>query len=220
MEEGYKFKKKNNILINQIYYPVKTLGFGNRVGIWFQGCSIHCPGCMSQYTWDFDKKYEMSFRFISDTIKKMMEYQPEGFTISGGEPFDQPDGLMSILKLCHLLRCKEILVYSGYEYEHLASNFADILEHIDILICGPYLESMTTEKIWRGSDNQRLTLLSERSKAKYINLDLDNQLSNKKDSIQFCISNDTIFLIGIPRRGDLNKLESQCIKRGFKICQR
>ena len=52
----------------------------------------------------------------------MTEYEPDGFTISGGEPFDQPDGLLNILKLCHLLRCKEILVYSGYEYEHLINN--------------------------------------------------------------------------------------------------
>ncbi|MCT5046402.1 radical SAM protein, partial [Pseudomonas aeruginosa] len=27
------------------------MGTGRRLGIWFQGCSIRCPGCISADTW-------------------------------------------------------------------------------------------------------------------------------------------------------------------------
>ena len=42
------------IAINKAHYPVTVLGPGQRIGIWFQGCRIHCPGCVSQDTWAAD----------------------------------------------------------------------------------------------------------------------------------------------------------------------
>lgn len=45
------------IAINKIHFPVSTLGFGQRLGIWFQGCSIRCPGCISRDTWEGGESY-------------------------------------------------------------------------------------------------------------------------------------------------------------------
>lgn len=213
-------QSKDKTLINQIYYPVKTLGFGNRIGIWFQGCSIHCSGCMAKYTWDFDKKYEMTIETITKELEKKMKYLPDGLTISGGEPFDQPKSLLIILKVCHCLNLKEILVYSGYEYKYLKKHFNEILNYIDILISGPYIELLPTNKIWRGSDNQEIKMISERSIKRYSNIDLDSKCSKKKHSLQFDISNNVIFLIGIPRRGDLAYLDKKFLKSGIKIWQK
>ncbi|WP_461325238.1 4Fe-4S cluster-binding domain-containing protein [Bradyrhizobium diazoefficiens] len=39
------------ISVSRIHFPVTTLGPGRRLGIWFQGCSIRCPGCISMDTW-------------------------------------------------------------------------------------------------------------------------------------------------------------------------
>ena len=39
------------IALSRIHFPVTTLGPGRRIGIWFQGCSIRCPGCISMDTW-------------------------------------------------------------------------------------------------------------------------------------------------------------------------
>ena len=41
----------DQIGLNRVHFPVTALGPGRRVGIWLQGCSIRCPGCMSLDTW-------------------------------------------------------------------------------------------------------------------------------------------------------------------------
>jgi anaerobic ribonucleoside-triphosphate reductase activating protein len=42
------------IAINKAHFPVTVLGPGRRIGIWTQGCRIHCKGCVSQDTWAAD----------------------------------------------------------------------------------------------------------------------------------------------------------------------
>ena len=40
-----------SIAISRVHFPVTTLGPRRRLGIWMQGCSIRCPGCISADTW-------------------------------------------------------------------------------------------------------------------------------------------------------------------------
>ena len=41
--------------LNKAHFPVTALGPGRRIGIWVQGCSIQCPGCVSLDTWKPDR---------------------------------------------------------------------------------------------------------------------------------------------------------------------
>ena len=43
--------------IARILYPVKVLGPGNRIGIWFAGCHHRCKGCSNPELWKVDEKY-------------------------------------------------------------------------------------------------------------------------------------------------------------------
>jgi len=218
MEKCYKYKEnKDEVLINHIYFPVKTLGFRNRIGIWFQGCSIHCPGCISKYTWAFDPKYSVSYSYLSRKLSDFKSFKPYGITISGGEPFDQPLGLFKVLKMCKQLNFKEIMVYSGYTFDHLFINYLKIIKMIDLLITEPFIESLPTNKIWRGSDNQKIYLISKRAKRRYKNKNLDSKVHNGDLTIQIEISNNSIFIIGIPKRGDLDRLEKILKYKGVKI---
>ena len=38
------------LALSRMHFPVTTLGPGNRIGIWVQGCTIRCPGCVSADT--------------------------------------------------------------------------------------------------------------------------------------------------------------------------
>lgn len=52
-EEGKQFFPVN-IYINNAHFPVTVLGPG-ALGIWTQGCSIGCKGCVSRDTWPEDE---------------------------------------------------------------------------------------------------------------------------------------------------------------------
>ncbi|MDY6787204.1 MAG: 4Fe-4S cluster-binding domain-containing protein, partial [candidate division WOR-3 bacterium] len=49
------------ISINNIVYPVNSLGPGTRIGIWVQGCSMECKRCMAKHTWNINegKRYKI-----------------------------------------------------------------------------------------------------------------------------------------------------------------
>jgi ATP-dependent Clp protease ATP-binding subunit ClpB len=85
-----------NVRINKAHYPVATLGPGTRVGIWFQGCTLACPGCLSRDTWEADEGTSLPLASLIAWIDGL-EGPIDGVTISGGEPFQQPVALAGLL---------------------------------------------------------------------------------------------------------------------------
>jgi anaerobic ribonucleoside-triphosphate reductase activating protein len=184
------------VLVNLIHYPVYVLGVGERVGIWFQGCSIRCKGCMSQYTWKFDKRFE---RDIEDVLNEIKSYNVKRLTVSGGEPFDQPEQLKYLLKELKKAGFNDILVYSGYEFEELKNKYKDVLQYIDVLVAGRFIEGMESEYIWKGSDNQEMYILNEDLKDIY-----ESYRKQKKNrELQIVEKNNDIYILGIPYQKDI-----------------
>jgi anaerobic ribonucleoside-triphosphate reductase activating protein len=81
--------------LSKLHFPITALGPGRRIGIWFQGCSIRCAGCMSRDSWAFSRDSEP----VEKVLERMAPWfaEADGVTISGGEPFDQSDGLAAVL---------------------------------------------------------------------------------------------------------------------------
>lgn len=140
-------------------------GPGLRLTVFVQGCPHHCPGCHNPHTHDFNAGYDMDLQDIFDKY----EENPllAGLTFSGGEPFCQAGPLAALGALVRA-RGGEIITYTGYLYEDLAQRakeekeIADLLAVTDLLIDGPYLESLRSlESPFRGSSNQRLLLLRQ-----------------------------------------------------------
>ena len=176
--------------INLLHYPVKVLGPGDRVGLWFQGCTIRCKGCMSVHTWEFDEKYLIE---IDKLVKRINSLPTDKLTISGGEPFDQPEALREILKGVRETK-KDILVYTGYTYSKVSSLWKNILELIDVLITEPFVEGKDTELVWKGSSNQKMIILNEELKPIY-----SDYVKAKKDKkLQIVHGEGQAYLIGIP----------------------
>ena len=180
---------KKSIYINLIVFPLYTLGPSIRVGVWFQGCSIRCDGCISKYTWQKEKKYKKN---IDEVVKEINGFNTQSITISGGEPFDQPQALYNLLKKIRK-DFKDILVYSGYSYEFLAKKYSYILELIDVLIDGEYKKDLPSNKAYKGSQNQRMFIFNEKLVSKY-----QKFFQSEKSEIQFYYQNQSLYLLGIP----------------------
>ena len=150
------------IALSRMHFPVTTLGPGKRIGIWFQGCSIHCAGCVSKDTWIPD----INMIDITEVEKVLLEWIPyaEGFTISGGEPFDQFEQLAYILRFIKMHSSHSTLVYTGYHHQDIQIQLSSVSPLIDALISEPFDFTQPQTKALLGSDNQilhRLTSLGE-----------------------------------------------------------
>ncbi len=62
--------------LSRVHFPVTTLGPGRRLGIWFQGCSIRCPGCISADTWGPGRRRIALARLLAD-IQPWLEQATE-----------------------------------------------------------------------------------------------------------------------------------------------
>lgn len=150
------------MLIRKIHFPVTTLGPGERIGIWTQGCNKRCHNCIEPKLWDFDHSYDVTLESVVKTCQNIVVKNPNiGITISGGDPFLQVE-LIELLRQLKNLNISDILVYTGYLYEEIIdSSKAEALEYIDVLIDGPYVDELNDNKPLRGSSNQRIIFLNK-----------------------------------------------------------
>jgi Organic radical activating enzymes len=189
------------LLVSLVHYPVYVLGPGVRVGLWTQGCSIKCKGCMSKHTWVFDESKGIDIESLS---RKLINYKCSRLTISGGEPFDQPEAFLELLKRVRPY-FEDILVYSGYKMEFLKEKFPEHLSFIDALVDGEFIEGLESNVLYKGSDNQKLFVLNENLKEFYI-----EWAKNEKDKLLQLVEKDNIiYLIGIPYQEDIKKFQHE-----------
>ena len=132
-------------------------GPGIRTTIFCQGCPHHCPGCHNPETWEFGTGTKME----PQQLLSIVTQNPlcKGVTFSGGEPFAQAEGFRELAQLLKD-RGYEVAAYTGYTLEQLLSGTPAqkaLLENLDVLIDGPYLEAeRSLELAFRGSRNQRI----------------------------------------------------------------
>ncbi len=199
------------LFLSRIHFPVTTLGPGRRLGIWFQGCSIRCKGCVSVDTWEANKG-NISIDEMLSTCSRWLN-EADGITISGGEPFDQPEALGTLLSEFKLRTNIDILVYSGHTFEKISSSVAKFKGLIDALITDPYEENSAQTLTLRGSDNQRLHCLTALGEKKFSQFERGLKPSDKTFDIMF-EEEGTIWLAGIPRRNDMKRLKTILEKEG------
>ena len=133
-------------------------GPGYRYTIFTQGCPHHCPGCHNPQSHDFEGGRVVD----TDTILRQVRENPllDGITLSGGEPFCQPEACRALAEAAHDLGMS-VWCYTGYTWEKLMQE-ADparlaLLEAVDVLVDGPFiLAQKSLELKFCGSRNQRL----------------------------------------------------------------
>lgn len=132
-------------------------GPGLRFAVFTQGCPHRCPGCHNPQT------HDPAGGRTADTgelIARMRENPLlSGLTLSGGEPFSQPEACLALAEGARALGL-DVWVYSGYTYEALLERGAAaraLLDACDVLVDGPFLQAQRSLELkFRGSRNQRL----------------------------------------------------------------
>lgn len=204
------------VRVNRMHHPLTVLGHGVRAGVWLQGCTIGCAGCSSRDTWDPDGGAEMD----PVTVVRWLDSLPgrlDGITISGGEPFQQPAGLVALLSTVDGWRRRraepvDVLVFSGYPWSRLAGwpERAEALAFCDAVVAGPYVERRNSGSALRGSDNQKIVTLTELGRQRY-----GEASTQSGPAMQMSLDGDTVRLIGIPRQGDLERIRAGLAARGI-----
>ena len=202
------------VYLSRLHFPVSTLGPGRRIGIWFQGCTIRCPGCISADTWA-QGRHGARVEDVIDTISPWLR-EADGITISGGEPFDQADGLYTLLSALRQQSHGDILVYSGYPSERITDYLARMDGLIDALISDPYYNNVPQTLALRGSDNQRLHLLTALGAVRFASY--ERSLTDADRTLDVMFDDDgTVWMAGIPRQGDLHRLASLLHQDGHRV---
>ncbi|GAA0358269.1 radical SAM protein [Actinoallomurus spadix] len=207
MTAGETGGQERTLLLAKAHFPVTTLGPGRRAGIWTQGCTIHCPGCLSRDTWEADPRTAIPVSAVLGWLRSLTGV--DGVTISGGEPFQQPEALRALLLGIRAWAPPEvdILVYSGYAASRLrrSARTRELLELCDAVVTGPYIERLNQVDRglrWRGSSNQQLITVSDLGRKRYG----DAERGEEPPHMQVSVEDNRIYYIGIPRRGDMERL--------------
>jgi anaerobic ribonucleoside-triphosphate reductase activating protein len=192
------------IAISRVHFPVTKLGPGRRVGIWFQGCSIRCPGCISMDTWTRDR----GWTDVDGVLEAVAPWlaAADGITVSGGEPFDQPSALAELLARLRGLSKADILIFSGYPLQTIGPYLSAAEGLIDALVTDPFDLAATQTLALRGSDNQRLHLLTALGRERFATYERVAGPGDRAVDVMFDENGD-VWLAGIPARGDLGRLQ-------------
>jgi anaerobic ribonucleoside-triphosphate reductase activating protein len=121
--------------------------------IWSQGCKMACPGCHNPETHNPCGGKEFDIEELKNEITKYAKYH-QGITLSGGDPFLQPEANKELADHAHSLGL-DVWAYCGKTYEQLQDNV--LLSSCDVLIDGPFIKELRDVTLaFRGSSNQRI----------------------------------------------------------------
>jgi anaerobic ribonucleoside-triphosphate reductase activating protein len=197
------------LFLSRLHFPVTALGFGRRVGVWFQGCSIRCRGCISLDTWA-PARGVTSVGAVIDAVQPWLA-EADGLTVTGGEPFDQPAALEVLLKEIRPRLAGDVLVFSGHPFERLGPLLRRMEGLVDAIVTDPFDAQAPQTLALRGSDNQRLQRLTALGHARY-----GDEPIEVAPALDVMVDADgTVWMAGIPRRGDLERLRTLLGADGF-----
>ena len=154
-------------------------GPGVRAVVYFQGCSLNCAGCWNPETHKFHGM-EVTALDVAHRFEEASRLEPlEGVTFSGGEPMQQAQALLELMReIRKAAPAVSLGMFSGYsESELMAGQYVTRLRAtvglkrelwwtvqglLDFAVMGRYDRTQPTMEPLRTSLNQRLALFSSR----------------------------------------------------------
>ncbi|WP_058763489.1 anaerobic ribonucleoside-triphosphate reductase activating protein [Exiguobacterium chiriqhucha] len=137
-------------------------GPGIRTVIFTAGCPHRCLGCHNPESWNPRGGEDV---LVEDLLTRIEQSGWDGVTVSGGEPFLQPEALARLVDGCKALQ-KNVWVYTGYTFEQLQGMddeyVTSVLDRADVLVDGRFEQPLMDRSLrFRGSSNQRIIFLNK-----------------------------------------------------------
>lgn len=142
-------------------------GPGMRVSLFCSGCTLKCPGCFNEESWDFCAGKPFTEETVEKILKALDEPFIRGLSLLGGDPME-PENEPTLVELVKRVRerfgdTKDVWVWTGRRHERIKDR--PLMQYVDVLIDGPFVERLKlTEPGWFGSSNQRIIPLHPRAK--------------------------------------------------------
>jgi len=178
------------MLLHALIPASRANGPGLRAVVFFQGCSLGCPKCWNPSTHQFRGTEASVDAVVQGVLRARQEHPLEGVTFSGGEPMQQADSLLRLIKGSRR-QAPELSfgMFSGYTEHELAQGrywiwgdgsseqhrrrlWQEIRACLDFAILGRFNEAQPSSLPPRTSRNQILRLFSDR----YAPADFSEQL--------------------------------------------
>lgn len=160
-----------SIRVHSIIPVSEANGPGRRYVLWFQGCSIRCPGCANPETWNSDDGEVYGPDSIAEAIRSSFDKgEIDGVTISGGEPLDQWRSLWGLLRQLPVI---PVILFTGHHLSDVRGLFRDIIEQqlVDVIVAGPYVQGRPRGFGLCSTDNQSMIYVTDRYSYKdFLNL--------------------------------------------------
>lgn len=137
---------------------------GINVSVWCAGCDIRCKGCHNESMWYPDAYPDENIETVINSVSFFMdEGIKKGLSILGGEPFakwNRHDVSELVSAIREKFPDRKIYCWTGHTLEELKSlnddDINNILNKIDFLIDGPFIQEFAQTLPLRGSANQRV----------------------------------------------------------------
>ena len=140
-----------NIYRYEIVENEHLYGPGKRLLLFTQGCSLRCKGCTNQHLWEFGKGIDVTIEEILNQCTDL-----DGITLHGGEPLDQANVLVELIKKLKQ-QGKTVILFTGYTFKELNKGQKQAWTSSDIVISGRYEEQNRNIYLqFRGSTNQNV----------------------------------------------------------------
>lgn len=160
-EPGYRTKTQSQIPVGAV------------VAVFFNFCSFHCVNCWNSETWERKEDLYVDDDLVAKEIIRALTLRktnpPMGLSLLGGDPI-LPENVEStkiiLEKVLEELPDLVIGVWTGYTWPALirasqkktpqGDALAWVLNHVDVIIDGPYNRLKPAKNKRYGSTNQRV----------------------------------------------------------------
>ena len=117
---------------------------------------------------------------------------------------EQAAGLATLVRLARQTKDLDLICFTGYRYERLLKNppnngVAELLAEVDVLVDGPFAQSLNDSFGLRGSSNQRVIRLTSRLQ--------EYDFESRNREVEITITNGELAFIGIPTPDILSAME-------------